>query len=228
MEPIQPLASSSIMKHTFRPPFLLVAAPLCALTLLSPAQTPAPAGADQTPSAVTLPQDLHASGLVSSFDASGLTVLTPATGSMTVYLTNSDTMFVDKQDQFIAPDRIIPQTPVTVHYTPVGNMIVATKVVVTSTPFSNGTLIEVSPGVLVVETPGAATAPMRYINNTATTFVDEKGDPVAARALRPGASVRIFYTKEGDTLVASKVQVMGPASTGVSTQSTTTTREIKR
>lgn len=223
------------MKTTFRPHLLLIAAPLCALTVFSSAQvpTPKPAGAKEVEvrSAIALPQDLHASGSVSSFDANGLTVLTPTTGSMTVYLTNADTMFVDKQDRFVAPDRIIPQTPVTVHYTPVGNSVLATKVVVTTSLFSSGKLIEAGPGMLVITTNAAPNTPVRYVYNATTRYVDKHGDQVPAQALKPGASVRIFYTQAGDALVASKVEMLDDqASSTVSseTTTTTTTREIKR
>lgn len=217
------------MKTTFRPHVLLVAAPLCALTLLSSAQTPtpAPAPAPEVRSAITLPQDLHASGFVSSFDSTGLTVLTPTTGSMTVYLTNADTMFVDKKGRFIAPDRIIPQTPVTVHYTPVGNTILATKVVVTTSLFSAGKLIEAGPGMLVITTNAAPNTPVRYTYNATTRYVDQHGDLVPAQALKPGASIRIFYTQTGDTLLASKVELLDEQA-GSTVSSETTTREVKR
>ncbi len=217
--------------------YLVLAAPLWALSLNCSAQTLTTVPAAQTASSVALPQDLHAAGTITSYNASGLTVLDPITGSMTVYVTNADTMFVDTHNRMVPPDRITQQTPVTVHYTQVGNMILATKIVVNTALTSDGTLVEVSPGVLVIEMPGASSTPARYVNNTTTNYVDENGKPVPTQSVKAGAPVRVFYTKVGDTLVASKVEVLGLGGKGLpksavdsetKTTTTTTTREISR
>ncbi|WP_395744807.1 hypothetical protein [Prosthecobacter sp.] len=223
------------MKRSLHPSCLfLIAAPMLALPLLSSAQTLAPTTVTQTTS-VTLPQDLHASGTISSFNAKGMMMLDPITGSMTEYMTNADTMFVDTHGRAIPPDRITQDTPVTVHYTPVGNMIVATKVVANTALTSDGTLVEVSPGVLVIQMPGASTTPARYVNNTTTNYVDQNGKPVPPASVKAGAPVRVFYTKVGDTLIASKVEVLGAGPTGLpkppvktETTRTTVTREVRR
>ncbi len=223
------------MKPTFHPPhFLVLVAPMLVLPLLSPAQVLTTTPNPQTASSVTLPLDLHASGTISSFTANGLTMLDPTTGSMTVYMTNADTMYVDTHGRVVSPDKITQQTPVTIHYTPVGNMVIATQVVVNTALTSDGTLVEVSPGVLIIQMPGASSTPARYVNNTTTNYVDQNGEPVPPQSVKAGAPVRVFYTKVGDTLVASKVEVLGGGTTGlpkpaVQTKTrTTVTREVKR
>lgn len=224
------------MKPSLHPPrFLILVAPILALPLLSQAQTLTTTTPPAT-SAVALPQDLHASGTISSYNANGLTMSDPLTGSMTVYMTNADTMFVDTHGRAISPERVTTQTPVTVHYTPVGNMILATKVVVNTALTSDGTLVEVSPGVLVIEMPGASATPARYVNNTTTNYVDQNGNSVPPQSVKAGAPVRVFYTKVGDTLVASKVEVLGVGGSGLprppvkaeSTTTTTVTRKVTR
>lgn len=214
------------------PALLLVAAPLWALSLSSNAQNPAKVPTPPPRSAVALPQDLHAAGTVSAYDATGLTVADPITGSMTVYLTNSDTTFVDTQNRIVAPDRVTLQTPVKVHYTPVGNKVLATKVIVDTTLNTDGTLTEVGPGVLVIQL-SAPPSPLRFVTDNTLKFVDHKGKTAPPDAVRQGAQVRVFYTRKGDVLMASKVELLeagspAPATTSITTQTTTTTREVKR
>jgi hypothetical protein len=78
-----------------------------------------------------------------------------------------------------------------------------------------GTITEVSPGILVIEQPGASPTPVRFVNNTTTNYVNEAGEPVPPESVKAGAPVRIFYTKVGDTLVASRVEVSTKGSSGL-------------
>jgi hypothetical protein len=80
---------------------------------------------------------------------------------------------------------------------------------------SDGTITEVSPGILVIEQPGASDTAVRYVNNKTTNYVNESGDPVAPEAVKPGTPVRVYYTKVGDTLVASKVEVLRGKDSGL-------------
>lgn len=210
-------------------PLLLIAAPIWALSLPCKAQSPATAPAPPPRSVVALPQDLHASGTVSGYDTSGLTVADPITGSMTVYLTNSDTTFVDTHDRLVAPDRVTLQTPVKVHYTPVGNQVFATKVVVDTTLNTDGTLTDFGPGLLVIQL-SAPPSPVRFVTDNTLKFVDHKGRPTPPDAIRQGAPVRVFYKRMGDALQASKVELLDanpPVSTTTQTP-TTRTLEVKR
>ncbi|MDI1312274.1 DUF5666 domain-containing protein [Prosthecobacter sp.] len=175
---------------------------MSALPLLCTAQSVTP-----PPVAVARPQNLHASGTVSAYDAKGLTVLEPITGSMTVYLTNANTSFVDTHDRFVSPDLIAQQISVKVHYTQTGNTLLATKVVVNTTLNTEGTLIEVSPGVVVIQLSGAPATPVHFVSNKELKFVNHKGASVKPQEVKLGAQVRVFYSKTGDTLVASQVEM---------------------
>ncbi len=176
---------------------------MSALPLFSTAQSPTP-----PPPAVALTQNLHASGTVSAYDAKGLTVLEPITGSMTVYLTNAETSFVDTHDKFVSPDLITQQLPVKVYYTQVGNTVLATKVIVNTALNTDGTLIEVSSGVLVIQLSGAPATPVRFLSTNELKFVDHKGKTVQPQTVKLGAQVRVFYSKTADALVATKVEML--------------------
>jgi hypothetical protein len=221
------------MKHSFHPPhFLILAVPMCVLTLSCLAQAATTTETVKTTqSAVATSPDLHATGNISSMDTGGLTLVNDL-GSMTVYQTNSDTEFLNKQSQVISPTSITPQTPITVYYTPVGNTLLATKVVVTGSLFSDGILLEASPAGLLVEMAGTPSTSVRFLIETTTKYVNHKGKKV--EAVMPGDPVRIFYTRVGDRMIASKVEVLGPNGSGlpqavVKTETTNTvTRTDKR
>ncbi|WP_395740893.1 hypothetical protein [Prosthecobacter sp.] len=216
-----------------------VAAPLCALTFSCLAQTVPPpvvppVRAEATESVVTVRVDPHATGNISAMDSGNLTLVNDL-GSQTVYLLNSDTEFMDKSGQAIAPSSLTTQTPITVYYTQVGSALLATKVVVSGTLFSDGVLTEIGPDALVIQMPDAPAAPVRYIQDTATKVVDMRGK--AVKVLAPGDPVRVFYARAGNAMVATKIEVLGPngsgVPTGVKTRTTTTTtteetRTVKR
>ena len=224
------------MKHSFHPHhYLVIAAPICALTFSCLAQTTTTTVVvPSTKPAVAVQTDIFATGTVASFDASGL-ALSNVIGSTTVYLTNSNTVYVDSKGRFLSPDRIVPQTPATVFYAPVGNTLVATKVVVTDSLHATGTLMDVSPTGLAIQLPGAASTPVSYAYTNTTKYVDAKGKAVPLSTIPTGTPVRVTYLQSGDTFVASKVEVVkvsGPeaAQREINTQTTptTVTREVKR
>lgn len=76
----------------------------------------------------------------------------------------------------------------------------------TTSTTSEGTVTEFGPQGIIIKT-AAGTQPVRYISNETTNFVDENGNPVAAKLVTSGLPVTVYYTKVGDTLIASKVMV---------------------
>src|SRR4051812_47372808 len=78
---------------------------------------------------------------------------------------------------------------------------------------ARGTITEFGPQSITVKTEKGDT-PVRYISNDTTNFVDENGDPIPHSTVKSGLPVTVFYTKVGDTLVASRVMVQtnAPAS----------------
>jgi len=101
----------------------------------------------------------------------------------------------------------------------------------TTTTTSAGTISEFSPQAIVVRTEDA-TEPVRYTYTKSTTYVDENGNPVSMETVKSGLPVTVYYVKDGDNLVASKVIVkrmvtQPPAATVEESKTTTTTTTTK-
>ena len=79
------------------------------------------------------------------------------------------------------------------------------KVTVTTTETA-GTISEVSPDAIVVRTETSST-PMNYSYTKSTTYVDDTGAPVSMETVKSGLPVTVYYTREGDRLIANKVVV---------------------
>jgi hypothetical protein len=96
----------------------------------------------------------------------------------------------------------------------------------TTTTTSAGTISEFNPQAIIVKTDSAAT-PVSYAYSKTTTYVDEDGNPVSLETVKSGLPVTVYYEKDGDNLVASKVivrkSVSVPAASVQESKSTTTT-----
>lgn len=77
---------------------------------------------------------------------------------------------------------------------------------VTTTTTSQGTISSFSPTTMTVRTVSSP-APVAYAFDKTTTYVDEDGNPVSVETVKSGAPVTVFYTQDGDRMVASKVVV---------------------
>ena len=76
----------------------------------------------------------------------------------------------------------------------------------TSTTTSAGTVSDFSPDAIVIKTT-TATDPVSYSYTKTTTYVDEDGNPVSSETVKSGAPVTVYYTQDGDKMVATKVVV---------------------
>lgn len=87
------------------------------------------------------------------------------------------------------------------------NTLPAQRVEVTSTTTTTeGTLSEFgTQGITINTAPGVQ--PVRYISNTTTNYVDVNGQPFAVAGLKSGLPITVYYTKVGDTLIATKIMV---------------------
>jgi hypothetical protein len=99
-----------------------------------------------------------------------------------------------------------------------------------STTTSAGTISDFNPQTIVVKTEDAA-EPVRYTYSKSTTYVDETGNPVSIETVKSGLPVTVYYVKDGDNLVASKVVVkragIEPATHVQESKTTTTTTTDK-
>ena len=75
-----------------------------------------------------------------------------------------------------------------------------------TTTTSAGTISEFSPQTIVVKSENSV-EPVRYTYSKSTTYVDESGNPVSIETVKSGLPVTVYYTQEGNDLVASKVIV---------------------
>lgn len=103
----------------------------------------------------------------------------------------------------------------------------------TKTTTSAGTISEFSPETIVIRTE-TSPEPVRYSYTKSTTYVDETGSPVSMAVVKSGLPVTVYYVKDGDRMVASKVIVrktvaVVPATPMIEEKktSTTTTTEEK-
>lgn len=108
----------------------------------------------------------------------------------------------------------------------------AEETVTTTTTNTAGTISEFSPDTIIVRTESAP-EPIRYSYTKTTTYVDEAGQPVSLELVKSGLPVTVYYVKQGDKMVASKVVVRKVKTTTTGTgavidkKTTTTTTESK-
>lgn len=76
----------------------------------------------------------------------------------------------------------------------------------TTTTESAGTISELSPDTIVIKSE-TTSSPTRYSYTKSTTYVDEMGAPVSIETVKTGLPVTVYYTLEGDRMVANKVMV---------------------
>jgi len=74
------------------------------------------------------------------------------------------------------------------------------------TTSSAGVISEFGPRTIVIRRDDSP-EPLRYTYTKTTTYVDETGAPVSMELVKSGLPVTVFYEKNGDEMVASKVIV---------------------
>lgn len=94
-----------------------------------------------------------------------------------------------------------------------------------------GTVSEVSPDTIVIRSE-TSTTPMEYRYTESTTYVDDTGAAVSIETVKSGLPVTVYYTLEGDRMVADKVVVQKTTTTTTETPAIeerieTTTRTIE-
>ncbi len=76
----------------------------------------------------------------------------------------------------------------------------------TTTTESAGTISEFGPDSIVIRSE-TSSSPMHYSYTKSTTYVDDTGAPVSIETVKSGLPVTVYYTLEGDRMVANKVVV---------------------
>lgn len=104
------------------------------------------------------------------------------------------------------------------------------KMTVTTTE-SAGTISEINPDTLMIRSE-TSTSPMKYTYTKKTIYVDERGMPVSVETVKSGLPVTVYYTSQGNNMVAEKVVVRKTTTTTtdgpmMEKKTTTTTTETK-
>ena len=81
-----------------------------------------------------------------------------------------------------------------------------TTVNTSTTTETAGTISEFSPDSIVVRSE-TSSSPMHYNSTKSTTYVDDMGNPVSVETVKSGLPVTVYYTREGDRMIANKVVV---------------------
>jgi len=84
-----------------------------------------------------------------------------------------------------------------------------------------GTISQFTPDCIVVKST-TSTDPLSYSSSKTTTYVDEDGNPVSVETVKSGAPVIVYYTKDGDRMVATKVVVQRTTTSSDADGATTT------
>jgi hypothetical protein len=69
-----------------------------------------------------------------------------------------------------------------------------------------GTVSQFGPDTISVSSTTSPT-PVSYSYSKTTTYVDENGNPVSSETVKSGAPVTVYYTQDGDKMIANKVVV---------------------
>jgi hypothetical protein len=83
-----------------------------------------------------------------------------------------------------------------------------------TTTNSAGTISEFGRDTLIIRSE-TSPEPLRYSYSKTTTYVDEAGNPVSIETVKSGLPVTVFYEKDGDRMVASKVVVRQKKTTAI-------------
>ena len=106
-----------------------------------------------------------------------------------------------------------------------------TTVNTSTTTETAGTISEVKPDTIEVRSE-TSSSPTNYSYTKSTTYVDDMGNPVSIETVKSGLPVTVYYTQEGDRMIANKVVVRKTttrttAKPAVEERTSTTTRTIE-
>ncbi|HEX2748178.1 MAG TPA: hypothetical protein VHM91_09295 [Verrucomicrobiales bacterium] len=183
-----------------------------------------------TPGQITETKTTTTTGTINEFGDNALVIRTESSREPVRYRYTKTTKYVDESGNPVSMKIVKSGLPVTVYYTKDGDGMVASKVVVkkvtgtapatrtettkTTTTSSMGTVSEIADNRLLIRTE-TNTEPVAYSFTKTTTYVDEAGEPVTIDVVKSGLPVTVYYTRDGDALVASKVVVRKKTTTVV-------------
>lgn len=93
----------------------------------------------------------------------------------------------------------------TILITPIGVFAQQSQMTVTKTETA-GTISEVNPDTIVVRSESSPN-PVVYTYTKKTNYINERGEPVSIETVKSGLPVTVYYTSNGNQMVADKVLV---------------------
>ncbi len=157
-------------------------------------------------------------GTISEFSPDTMIIKTETSSEPIRYRYTKSTTYVDEAGEPVSIKTVQSGLPVTVYYVKDGDNMVASKVIVkrgvptskrettTKTTTSVGTISEFGQDRMIIRTEKSS-EPIRYSYTKSTTYVDESGAPVSIETVKSGLPVTVYYTQDGNRMVASKVIV---------------------
>jgi hypothetical protein len=189
------------------------------LTLPSLAQqTTVEETAEATPGVppITKTTTTTTTGTISDFGGERMVIRTESATEPLTYTFTKTTTYVDETGAPVSIETVKSGLPVTIHYSKVGDGLVANKVIIrkkaatlpagATRTTTMGTISELAPEALFVRTESSA-EPIRYKFTKTTTYVDEAGNPVSIETVKSGLPVTVHYARVGDEMIARKVIV---------------------
>jgi len=183
-------------------------------------------------------------GTISEFGPGTIVVRSETAPEPMRYSYSKTTTYTDETGAPVSIETVKSGLPVTVYYTRDGDRMVANRVIVrrgtipeggvvearTSTT-TLGTVSEFGPDTIVIRSQ-TSPDPIRYGYTKRTTYVDETGAPVSMETVRSGLPVTVYYSKDGDRMMATKVIVRRAPEAGapgavIERKTTTTTTKKK-
>jgi len=155
-------------------------------------------------------------GTISEFGPQMLVLKNETSVEPLRYTSSETTTYVDEEGNPVSVTTVKSGLPVTVYYTKVGDALVASKVMVRKviatpapvpgTTMTAGTISEFGPGRIIIKST-TSPDPLNYTSSKTTTYVDEAGRPVSIKTVTSGLPVTVYYTKVGNSMIASRVVV---------------------
>lgn len=189
----------------------------------------------------------NSTGTISEFNPNMIVIKTESSSAPIRYTSTRTTTYVDENGVPVSIQTVKSGAPATVYYVMEGDRMVASKVVVrkvalpkqkttlTATAVealtSTGMISDIRPDTLIVQS-NSSVDPLSFRYTRSTTYVDESGVPIARESVRAGLPVTVYFRKEGNRLMASKVMVhrepvSEPVVEETKTTTTTTTTQPK-
>ena len=180
-------------------------------------------------------------GTIREFSPNTFTVTSSSSPLPIHYNYTKTTTYVDENGNPVSVSTVHSGAPVTVYYDRDGDQMIARKVVVrksvdadgnvsketTMTATSlQGTVSTFNPDSIAIKS-STSDQPVNYTFTKSTTYVDENGNPVSVETVRSGMPVTVYYDRNGDQMVATRVVVQTDPNAPVvqHTKTTTTTTE---